>query len=214
MGNILPIGLRQATRKWIVEIIIFIRHRQGLLKARRYRRSTHLKLHLGCGNQLKAGWINIDIMASADLFLDLREPLPFADNSCQIIYSEHFLEHLDYPESAVSLVKESYRVLETGGVFSVVVPDIEIVLHAYVNGGDSEYYAAQKHFHPAYCQTQMEHINYNFRQQGEHKFAYDFETMHKLLASCGFKQISRRELDPTLDNIDRKVGSLYVSAIK
>jgi hypothetical protein len=43
------------------------------------------KLHFGGGDNLKAGWVNVDLHASADLRLDVREPLPFPGNSVTMI---------------------------------------------------------------------------------------------------------------------------------
>ena len=66
-------------------------------KARRYSNATGLQLHFGCGANVKPGFVNIDLSNAADLTLDLREQLPFADGSCSLVYSEHFLEHIEYP---------------------------------------------------------------------------------------------------------------------
>jgi hypothetical protein len=60
----------------------------------------------------------------------------------------------------------------------------------------------------------MEHINYNFRQDGEHRFCYDFETLKALLERCGFINVRRREFDPALDSKEREIGSLYVECAK
>src|SRR5262245_40369277 len=46
---------------------------------------------------LKPGWVNIDLVACADLQLDMREAMPLPDKCAQMIYSEHFFEHIDYP---------------------------------------------------------------------------------------------------------------------
>jgi SAM-dependent methyltransferase len=98
--------------------------------------------------------------------LDLRRPLPLPSNQFGLIYSEHFLEHIAYPDPVTSLVGECYRILRLGGTLSVVVPDIVLVIKNYFEGGTLEYYEAQRIFHPAWCQTQIEHINWNFRQGG------------------------------------------------
>lgn len=223
MGNIdknptlvvktLPMGLRKATKEFIWEMKTLVRHKRGVRQARRFRKSSDLKLQLGSGMRSKEGWLNIDLRESADLTLDLREPLPFDNNSCSIIYSEHFMEHVDYPEPVTSLVKETFRVLKPGGILSVVVPDIEMVLRSYVLGGTEEYYAEQRKYNPDY-RFHMQFINYNFRQRGEHKYCYDFETLRDLLESCGFTNVRRREFDPQLDNKEKIVGSLYVEGTK
>jgi predicted SAM-dependent methyltransferase len=158
--------------------------------------------------------VNIDLSKKADLQLDLRKPLPFRSGSCSFIYSEHFLEHVDYPGPVTGLVKECWRVLKPGGTLSVVVPDIELVLRSYFNGGSEEYYAAQKKWHPAWCKLQMEHVNYNFRQDGEHRFCYDVETITSLFERCGFVDVKRRSFNPDLDSKDREVGSLYMQCYK
>ena len=87
----LPIGLREAANQVVLELTFRKRHLAGLRKARKYRGRTGMALHLGCGSEIKEGWVNVDLHPAADLTLDAREPLPFAGNSFRIIYSEHFL---------------------------------------------------------------------------------------------------------------------------
>ena len=60
----------------------------------------------------------------------------------------------------------------------------------------------------------MEQINYHFRQDGDHRFAYDFVTLGQALSSAGFQDVKRRDFDPNLDSLDRKLGTLYVNALK
>jgi predicted SAM-dependent methyltransferase len=40
---------------------------------------------MACGATPKPGWINVDLGGGADLTLDLREGLPFDDDSAEII---------------------------------------------------------------------------------------------------------------------------------
>jgi hypothetical protein len=60
----------------------------------------------------------------------------------------------------------------------------------------------------------MEHINHHFREGGAHRFAYDFRTLAKVLTNVGFQEIQRRDSDPELDSVERKLGTLYVNASK
>ena len=53
-----------------------------------------------------------------------------------------------------------------------------------------------------------------FARMGEHKYAWDFETLARSLRRFGFTEVSRREFDPALDAEFRRTGTLYVTAIK
>lgn len=67
---------------------------------------------------------------------DLRKGIPFPDNSFDVVYHSHVLEHIDR-EVAVSLPRECRRVLKPGGVLRVVVPDLEATARAYCGALDS-----------------------------------------------------------------------------
>ncbi|MGH6972684.1 MAG: class I SAM-dependent methyltransferase, partial [Caulobacteraceae bacterium] len=172
------------------------------------------KLHFGCGPNLKPGWVNVDGKPGADLLLDLARPLPMPSDVAAAAYSEHFLEHLDYPEPAGRFVRECFRVLRPGGLFSVGVPDTEWALRSYAGGHDYLRACEEHRWHPAWCRTELEHINYHFRQDGEHRFAYDLDTLTRLLSEAGFVEIRQRDFDPGLDHPYRAVGTLYLDARK
>jgi predicted SAM-dependent methyltransferase len=84
-----------------------------VFKARKYRARYGMKMHLGCGSMHKDGWVNIDLNPAADLALDVREHLPFLDDTFSMIYNEHFLVHFDCPNDIARLLSECYRVLES-----------------------------------------------------------------------------------------------------
>lgn len=94
-------GFRKAVIELAKEFRILWMHRAALRRVSRYV-GVNLRLNIGCGSNVKQGWINIDLCGSADLQLDLRESLPFADETVSMIYSEHFFEHLEYPDQALS----------------------------------------------------------------------------------------------------------------
>jgi len=205
-------------------------HRAGLKKAATLSSVRPLQLNLGSGFHPKAGWINIDLIdGRADLQLDLREQLPFADNSVAHIYTEHFFEHLDFanaddstsweldtprsPSDALTLLRECRRVLVPGGRLDVVVPDAEAILHAYA-ARRSEPFKKDDWWGPSWCDTPMHLVNYLFRQGSEHQYAYDFETLRHTLTLAGFTDVRRREFDPSVDAENHRIGSLCVVAVK
>jgi predicted SAM-dependent methyltransferase len=213
----LPVGLFSGMRLLGNEIILYRLHRKGVKKAKAYARKSGLKLNIGCGSNRKQGWINIDLSPEAELSLDMRERIPFDDNSAMMIYSEHFFEHLDYPNDAKHFLRECFRVLEHNGIFRVGVPDTLLPLLDYAGVGDGWWLRACKSkefWRPEWCKTPMDHINYHSRQDTEHRYAYDFETIESVLKETGFTEIEQCEFDPALDTKSRERGTLYVAARK
>jgi predicted SAM-dependent methyltransferase len=173
-----------------------------------------MKLNLGCGPNAKSGWINVDLFDSnADLQLDLREQWPFPDSSIACIYSEHVFEHFEFYREVPHILSESMRVLQSGGVFDVGVPDTEWPLRGY-GDPDHDYWALAPSWHPDSCETQLDHINYHFRGIDHHKYAWDEETLARSLNRAGFGCVSRRSFDTTLDSESRRTGTLYMRGIK
>ena len=172
------------------------------------------RINLGSGTHVKEGFLNVDLFPGGDLTLDLRRRLPFESACCELILSEHFFEHIGYPEPVVSLFRECRRVLRPGGVLRFSVPDTEWPLTEYPQGEDAPYFrACREHgWHPPEYRTRLEHINYHFRQDGEHRFAYDEETATKALSAAGFSEVRRDAFDPALDSPHREVGSLFMWA--
>lgn len=80
------------------------------------------KLNLGCGEQKKEGYINIDWQpgVNPDVTHDLnRLPWPFADGEFTLIEANHVLEHLD---KVFPVMQEMRRILAAGGRLLIRVP--------------------------------------------------------------------------------------------
>jgi predicted SAM-dependent methyltransferase len=56
---------------------------------------------------------------------DINSKLAFSDDTFNLIYSEHFFEHI-WPDEAFALFKECYRVLGTNSVLRISVPDADL----------------------------------------------------------------------------------------
>jgi predicted SAM-dependent methyltransferase len=186
-------------------------HRSGVRKASSVK--PPYSLHIGCGPNKKPGWVNIDLNKSADIRLDLREALPFPDNSVKMVYSEHFFEHLTR-EDGIRFLGECLRVLLPGGRLSVGVPDAQICMRDYVRDDRDKWWKLRDRSYPEWCSTPMHMVNYFFRQDGEHKYVYDAETLIELVKDCGFSNVNKRPWDPALDLEVRRDGTLYVDGEK
>ena len=76
-------------------------------------------------------WITIDT-ANSDFNMNFRSftPLPFENDSQDVIYSAHAIEHI--PDECVTfLLKESYRVLKKGGYIRIEAPDAGEIISSY-----------------------------------------------------------------------------------
>ena len=80
------------------------------------------KLNLGCGEDYKSGWINLDFRnnVNADVKDDLNKfPYPFKENSFDEILLKMILEHLDNP---INVLKEVIRISKNNARITVIVP--------------------------------------------------------------------------------------------
>lgn len=91
------------------------------------------KLNFGCGNRISSAWINVDFHSSVPgvISANFINGLPFPDDTFDVVYSSHVLEHFTEYQGKY-LLKEAFRVLKNGGIIRIAVPDLEGTVKEYI----------------------------------------------------------------------------------
>lgn len=198
------------------------------------------RLHLGCGTIFLKGWINVgywDHLEQGRLYAnpngvegaillnhDLRLGLPAEPNSIEATYHSHMLEHLGYVDG-LQFLQRIHDVLRKDGVHRILVPDLEAFAKAYV-GADSllldKYKNAVLKDQAEIYQTKAS-IFMGMLHNHDHKWGYDWETLHWALQRLGFRNVVRTLFQesslPDIKEIEeysplRALESLCVECIK
>jgi len=138
-------------------------------------------------------------------FYNLQKMVPLSDNSADIVYCSHFLEHLNKDDGRHFLA-ECFRVLKPGGLLRIAVPDLDFAMAMYQAGKVEEmqglfFYTSD---------------NWDFTA---HKHNYNFTYLQSILAKIGFVnsvKLSYRQGEcPDIDYLDvYPEHSLYVECRK
>lgn len=87
--------------------------------------SPPYRLNIGCGRNIKEGWINIDSapLSGVDLVCNLEEvrqiPIALPEGSVELFYLSHVLEHV---RDSLGLMEELWRLASPGAVAVIRVP--------------------------------------------------------------------------------------------
>jgi SAM-dependent methyltransferase len=200
--------------------------------------SQHFKkFNLGCGDKLYKDFLNIgywsalelgglykDLNGSIGTFMlnhDLVNGIPAEDNSLDLIYHSHMLEHLSY-EDGINFIKECYRTLKPNGRMRILVPDLELWINAYSSKNRFFFEQYRKILNSDIYVTNAS-IFMGMLHNHEHKCGYDFESLSWVLGNAGFVEVEKKlyadsqiegiiEIEPSMPL--RTMESLCVECIK
>ncbi|OGW39028.1 MAG: hypothetical protein A2Y97_02325 [Nitrospirae bacterium RBG_13_39_12] len=155
-----------------------------------------MKLHLGCGNNHKDGFVNIDWRktGATDIVCDIRK-LPYPNNSVMLIETYHAIEHLPRHDFEKAL-EEWYRILKPGGQLVIECPDFDEIVKNYLKGDEK----------------QLDGIFGLQRFEGDyHLFGYNIKRLTDLLKKCGFAEVLER---PPKDYHKKEWPCLRIECLK
>jgi SAM-dependent methyltransferase len=94
-----------------------------------------MKLDIGAGKMPVRGFVGVDKYVDTAAVKADATVLPFPPGSVEEVYCSHTMEHLSYVDAPKALA-EMMRVLEPGGRFTIVVPNMDFVAAMWLHGGD------------------------------------------------------------------------------
>lgn len=176
-----------------------------------------MKLHLGCGEKILENFINIDSrpLDGVNIVSDISELKNIQNNSVELIYCSHVLEHFGR-HTYKNTLKNWYDKLIVGGKLRIAVPDFESIVNHYNKNKDLGQLIGMLYGGQTYTE--------NF-----HYYCWDFKTLSDDLFNVGFREVNRYDWRETehsniddysqsyLPHMDKENGmlmSLNVVAIK
>ena len=92
-------------------------------------------INIACGTVFidTENWVNVDFLPAGKCVrrTNLLQKLPFSENSFDMVYSSHFIEHI--PLYLVpNFIRQCYRILRPGGIIRLVTPDLENICREYI----------------------------------------------------------------------------------
>ena len=175
------------------------------------KRNFFLKIFLS--NFLsKERYLKIKDLPSNILVHNLKKGIPYLNNSVDVVYHSHLLEHLDRSK-AKDFLTEIFRVLKPDGIQRIVVPDLYFLCKSYIDSYekyDLKNEISEKHddFVSAILEQSVRKEAYGSSQQniflrkieniilgdarkrGEtHQWMYDKLNLTNILKEIGFKNI-------------------------
>jgi ubiquinone/menaquinone biosynthesis C-methylase UbiE len=149
--------------------------------------------------------------------------LNIPDESVELVYASHVLEHLSLDEFRTAL-KNTYKILRKDGIFRLVVPDLEWCIKQYNNNpGETRSFSFMKDAHLGLEKKERGIIGYirNIFGQSRHLWMWDYDSLKIELASAGFKNSRRAQFNDSIhpafkdvEDEDRFLNCLAVECSK
>lgn len=196
----------------------------------------------GCAYSAPSGWINFDASPTLRFeqlplvgrlstvngrrfpasvrYGDVVSGLPVESGSCRGVYASHVLEHLCLDDCRTAL-KETMRILDEGGTFRLVVPDLRVCAERFlveVEQGDDN--AAHRFMEGSGLGTRSRPrspLGWARRVLGNssHLWMWEEVSLRSELEQAGFRDIRRAQLGDSADPMFKTVeeASRFIDAV-
>ena len=142
-------------------------------------------------------------------YCDVTKGFPIEPGTVKAVYCSHVLEHMPL-EGFRATLRHTFSILEPGGTFRLVLPDLEALIRAYVDSSDPE--AASQFMRDTYLGTKTEptglgKITRGIFGRSSHLWMWDQKNITLELANAGFVNIRRAYFGDNPDPHFREVES-------
>jgi predicted SAM-dependent methyltransferase len=158
------------------------------------------KLNLGCGFDIREGWINIDLhdWHKPDMVADVTNLTEIEDNYAVYALAQDVLEHI-HRDRCLTALSEWNRVLLMGGLLEVRVPDV-IALSRLMQAPDRQ--SPEQQAHLLQCMFGTQGYNGDFHYNG-----FTEVSLRASMSAAGFELVYVGHKDEWLwDAVARKVS--------
>lgn len=154
------------------------------------------RLNWGCGPVHQAGWVNLDRDAvqwgAPDVVNDTAvEPLPFGDDSFDVIVANHSLQMVAW-HYLPKVLREFRRVLASDGAVRVLVPDTLAAFAAY-GRGEHRWFPISDHD----CSTLDAKLSAYLSWWSEARVQHTEGSLREAFHRAGFEHVERVEYGRT-----------------
>lgn len=150
---------------------------------------------------------------------DAVKGLPVSDNTADVVYSSHMLEHLDRDTEVPAFLDEARRILVAGGVIRLVVPDLRRRARRYIQAGDADEFIESTRLACSRHSSLVQRMKFLALGHRHHLWMYDGPSLCQLLEAHGFQNVrtvppgeSRIQKPGPLNLTERADESVYVEA--
>jgi SAM-dependent methyltransferase len=140
-------------------------------------------------------------------YLNVTRKFPYPNNSIDVVFCSHLLEHL-YPDEAIFCLRQVYRVLRKNGIFRIAIPDLDSLIQKYDCNNPDEFvksiYEAQNRKHDI---------------KNSHHWQYNSVSITQKLKDAGFSEVCILSYKvgqcPDIDKLDnRPESSIFIETVK
>ncbi|WP_396932397.1 class I SAM-dependent methyltransferase [Mycolicibacterium sp.] len=138
---------------------------------------------------------------------DIVKGLPIPPESCKAVYSSHVLEHLALEDFRIALTN-TLNILIPGGIFRLVVPDLEYSARKYienVSGAAASEFIRTTHLGRESRPRGIKGLASTWLGNSQHLWMWDYASIQPELEAAGFIGVRRASFGDSSDQMFQKV---------